>query len=62
MDEVQPDAHGCAILDVAMPGLNGLELQRTLAANASSVPIIFLSGHSDIPLSVRAMKQGAVNS
>jgi FixJ family two-component response regulator len=49
------------VLDVAMPGLNGLELQKTLAAKGSAMPIIFLTGHGDIPMSVQAMKRGAVD-
>jgi len=54
-------APGCVVLDVAMPGLNGLELQEALAAKGSALPIIFLTGHGDIPMSVRAMKRGAVD-
>ena len=56
-----PHAHGCLVLDVAMPGLNGLDLQRTLAAQGTRLPIIFLTGRGDIPTSVQAMKQGAVD-
>ena len=56
-----PDAPGCLVLDVAMPGLNGLDLQRTLAAQGTQLPIIFLTGRGDIPTSVQAMKQGAVD-
>lgn len=52
---------GCLILDVAMPGLTGLELQDWLAHSGSSWPIIFVSGRSDIPISVEAMKAGAVD-
>lgn len=52
---------GCAILDVAMDGLNGLELQQALAASGCDRPIVFLTGRGDIPMSVRAMKAGAVN-
>lgn len=52
---------GCLVLDVAMPGLDGLELQQSLAAQGSTLPIIFLSGHSDIATSVRAIKRGAVD-
>jgi FixJ family two-component response regulator len=54
-----PDTHGCIILDIAMPGLNGLELQQALTRAGSAPPIIFLTGRADIPMSVRAMKQGA---
>jgi FixJ family two-component response regulator len=56
-----PHTPGCLVLDVAMPGLNGLELQKTLAAKGSAMPIIFLTGHGDIPMSVQAMKRGAVD-
>jgi FixJ family two-component response regulator len=51
---------GCAVLDVAMPGLDGLALQQALAAGASR-PVIFLTGKGDIPTSVRAMKAGAID-
>lgn len=56
-----PNTPGCLVLDVAMPGLNGLELQKTLTARGSAVPIIFLTGHGDIPMSVQAMKRGAAD-
>ena len=52
---------GCVVLDVRMPGVSGLELQQSLATVAEPLPIIFLSGHGDIPISVRAMKAGAVD-
>ncbi len=52
---------GCLLLDVKMPGLNGLELQQKLAAAGCALPIIFLTGHADIPTSVTAMKAGAVD-
>lgn len=52
---------GCVVLDVSMPQLNGLELQRSLSERGSSLPIVFLTGRGDIPASVRAMKQGAVD-
>jgi FixJ family two-component response regulator len=52
---------GCAILDVAMPGLDGLQLQAALVDQGISRSIIFVTGHGDIPLSVRAMKNGAVD-
>jgi FixJ family two-component response regulator len=51
----------CALFDVQMPGLNGLELQETLAACARPLPIIFITGHGDIPTSVRAMRAGAID-
>jgi FixJ family two-component response regulator len=54
------DAPGCLILDMRMPGLSGLDLQRELTEAGVSIPIIFVTGHGDIPMSVRAMKAGAV--
>ncbi len=57
----RPDAPGCLVLDVRMPGLDGLELQHALGAGNISPPIIFITGHGDIPMSVRAMKAGAVD-
>ena len=56
----QPDAPGCLVLDVRMPGVSGLDLQRELAKTDSPLPIIFITGHGDIPMSVQAMKAGAV--
>ncbi len=55
-----PDAPGCLVLDVRLPGLSGLDLQRELAVREIQIPIVFISGHGDVPLSVRAMKAGAV--
>ena len=55
------DGPGCIVLDFQMPGLNGIELQAKLADAHCYLPIIFLSGHSDIPISVKAMKAGAVD-
>jgi FixJ family two-component response regulator len=52
---------GCVLLDVRMPGPSGLDLQDSLARNSNPLPIIFLTGHGDIPMSVRAMKAGAVD-
>src|ERR1700687_3088645 len=54
------DAPGCLVLDVRLPGLSGLDLQRELANSSATLPIIFLTGHGDIPMSVHAMKAGAV--
>jgi len=51
---------GCLVLDVRMPGLSGLELQAALAGSDSAPPIVFITGHGDIPMAVRAMKLGAV--
>ncbi len=61
LKRLDPCAHGCIILDVAMPELTGLELQDALLESGGSMPIIFLTGRGDIHMSVRAMKQGAVD-
>jgi FixJ family two-component response regulator len=55
----RPDAAVCLVLDVRMPGLSGLDLQRALLDERDPIPIIFITGHGDIPMSVRAMKAGA---
>jgi len=60
LESSRPDVPSCLILDVRMPGLSGLDLQRDLAEAHIHVPIIFITGHGDIPMSVRAMKAGAV--
>lgn len=56
-----PTVPGCAVLDVSMPGLDGLELQQALTAGGSQRPVIFITGKGDIPTSVRAMKSGAID-
>jgi len=56
----RPDAPACLILDVRLPGLSGLDLQGDLAAAGIEIPIIFITGHGDIPMSVQAMKRGAI--
>ncbi len=61
LDSHDPNAPGCLVLDVAMPGLNGLELQQALIASGHELPIVFLTGHGDIPMTVQAMKRGAVD-
>lgn len=55
-----PEAHGCLILDISLPGMNGLELQQRLRSAGFHIPIIFLTAHGDIPMTVTAMKSGAV--
>jgi len=55
----RPDGAACLVLDVRLPGLSGLDLQRELAAAGEQIPIIFITGHGDIPMTVRAMKAGA---
>ena len=56
----RPDTPACLVLDVRLPGLSGLDLQRELLRVEAPIPIIFITGHGDIPMSVRAMKEGAV--
>jgi FixJ family two-component response regulator len=56
-----PAGPGCIVLDLQLPGLNGLEAQQALVASANPLPIVFLSGHGDVPKSVKAMKAGAVD-
>jgi len=59
--EKRPDAPSCLVLDVRLPGKSGLDFQRELAEADISIPIIFVTGHGDIPMAVRAMKAGAVD-
>jgi FixJ family two-component response regulator len=61
LEEYQPEALSCLVLDVAMPELNGLELQQRLTRAGILLPIVFLTGHGDIPMSVQAIKAGAVD-
>ncbi|MBW4986132.1 response regulator, partial [Mameliella sp. CS4] len=56
-----PDRPGCLILDVRLPGSSGLDLQAKLAAMGNRMPIIFMTGHGDIPMTVQAMKAGALD-
>jgi FixJ family two-component response regulator len=56
-----PDLAGCLVLDIRMPGINGMELQRKLAELNSILPIIFVTGHGDVPMAVEAMQQGALD-
>ena len=60
LDSRRPDAAGCIVLDVRLPGTSGLEFQRLLARSEINLPIIFISGHGDIAISVQAMKLGAI--
>ncbi len=55
------DRPGCLVLDIQMPGMTGMELQQALAQQGCAIPIIFITGHGDVPMSVRAMKHGAVD-
>jgi FixJ family two-component response regulator len=56
----RPDAPSCLVLDVSLPGISGLDFQRELAVAGVQIPIVFVTGHGDIPMSVKAMKSGAV--
>ena len=60
LDNTSPDAAGCIVLDVRLPGPSGLEVQRALIQRKIRLPIIFITGHGDIPMTVRAMKSGAI--
>jgi FixJ family two-component response regulator len=60
LDNSEPDGPSCLVLDVSLPGVGGLELQRKLAEAGVRIPIIFITGHGDIPMTVKAIKSGAV--
>jgi FixJ family two-component response regulator len=60
LDGDRPDGPSCLVLDVRLPGVNGLDFQRELADAGVQIPIIFITGHGDIPMTVKAMKSGAV--
>jgi len=61
METPLPDAPGCLVLDVRMPGMSGLDFQQKLEELGVRLPVVFMTGHGDIPMSVRAMKAGAVD-
>ncbi len=61
LERAPHDRPACLVLDVRLPGLNGLELQERLARDDGDIPIVFITGHGDIPMGVRAMKAGAVD-
>jgi FixJ family two-component response regulator len=59
LDFYQPTRPGCALLDIRMPGMDGLELQRELERRSLAIPIVFITGHADVPIAVDAMRRGA---
>lgn len=59
LEALKPDAHGCLVLDIGLPGMGGIELQKELVARASTLPVIFITGQADVPLAVTAMRNGA---
>ena len=61
LDSISPSARGCLLLDVRMPGMDGLELQKRLAAQNIGLPVILMTGHGDVEMAVRAMKAGAAD-
>ncbi len=61
LDVYTNDFTGCLVLDIRMPGMNGLELQDALITRESTLPIVFISGHGDIPMAVKAVKRGAID-
>ena len=61
LDAYSPDRNGCLVLDIRMPVMSGLELQNHLLAMNAPIPIVFITGHGDIPMAVEAMKRGAVD-
>jgi FixJ family two-component response regulator len=60
LDSKRPAGYSCLVLDVRLPGMNGLDFQRALSEKGIPIPIIFITGHGDIPMTVKAMKSGAV--
>jgi len=61
LEAYDPIEHGCLVLDLAMPGMDGLDLQQTLIRRGISIPIIFITGHGSVPQSVLALKAGAID-
>ena len=59
LEKLPADATGCVLLDVRMPGIDGLELQKALARSAAPLPVVFVSGHGDVPIAARAFRHGA---
>jgi two-component system, LuxR family, response regulator FixJ len=61
LDHYDPTRRGCLVLDIRMPGMSGLELQQRLVERSAPIPIVFITGHGDVPMAVEAMKRGAVD-
>jgi two-component system, LuxR family, response regulator FixJ len=61
LDQLNPDLGGCLVVDIRMPGMSGLELQEELNARSVGLPIIFITGHGDVPMAVEAMRRGALD-
>lgn len=61
LDQFDPDRAGCLVLDIRMPGMSGLELQQQLNERHSIMPVVFITGHGDVPMAVEAMQAGAVD-
>ena len=61
LDAFDPDKHACVVTDIRMPGLSGLELQQRLLEAHTEIPLIFITGHGDVPMAVNAMKRGAAD-
>jgi len=61
LDGHNPDQHSCLVADIRMPGMSGLDLQEALNKRASTIPILFITGHGDVPMAVDAMKSGALD-
>ncbi len=61
LEQYDPNRHSCLVADIRMPGLSGLELQERLNEQRAQLPIIFITGHADVPMAVTAMKSGAVD-
>ena len=59
LEKFKPDSAGCLVLDIRMPGMSGLELQQHLNRTGAMLPVIFITGHGDVPMAVQAMKEGA---
>ena len=60
LESERPDVPGCLVLDIRLPGMGGLDFQRELAKSKNNLPIVFITGHGDIPMTVQAMKAGAI--